>query len=360
MTRVPLLANPVSIKAVDARRRKLTDCYNAVRPTPNGHSMTNLYPETEPYERGVLDAGDGNRIYWETCGAPRGKPALVLHGGPGSGCTSWHRRLFNPQTYRAVLFDQRGCGRSTPHAGDMGTDLTTNTTAALIADIERLRQHLDIERWLVLGGSWGSTLALAYAERHPGHVSELILFGVTTGRRREFDWWFRGGAAVLFPVQWERLRTVLPMSERGGDIVDAYYRLLHDPDPAVRRRAATEWCLWESAALAWPPEPRLAPRFTEPTYAMAFARLVTHYVRHNAWLDDGVLLRGAAALRGIPGIMVQGRLDLGAPIAWAWDLTQVWPRAVLVVVENAGHAGDHPGIAGELVRATDQFAGRRR
>jgi len=321
--------------------------------------VAGLYPEIEPHEHGMLDAGDGQRVYWETCGSPRGKAALVLHGGPGSGCTAWHRRLFDPRAYRTVLFDQRGCGRSTPHAGAPDTDLTANTTDHLIGDIERLRAHLAIDRWLVLGGSWGSTLALAYAERHPAHVGAMILFGVTTGRHREFDWWFRGGAAVLFPAQWARLRAAVPPAERDGDIVDAYHRLLHDPDPDVRRRAATEWCLWESATLAWPPAVRLAPRFTDPAYAMAFARLVTHYVRRNAWLEDGCLLRGLDALADTPAVLVQGRLDLGAPIAWAWDLARAWPRAELVVVEHAGHAGDQPGMVDALVRATDRFAGSR-
>jgi proline iminopeptidase len=321
--------------------------------------VTPLYPEVEPYERGMLDAGDGNRVYWETCGNPRGKAAVVLHGGPGSGCTPWHRRLFDPAAYRVVLFDQRGCGRSTPHASDPATSLTANTTQNLIEDIERLRRHLEIDRWLVLGGSWGSTLALAYAERHPARVTEIVLFGVTTGRRREFDWWFRGGASVLFPAEWERLRAAIPAADRDGDIVEAYYRLLHDADPAVRRRAAADWCTWESAGLTWPPAPRLSPRFTDPVYAMAFARLVTHYVRRDAWLEDGVLLRDAGALAGIPGVMVQGRLDFGAPIAWAWDLTKVWPRGELVVVAGAGHAGDQPGIAAELVRATTRFARTR-
>ena len=172
--------------------------------------MAGLYPEIEPYDRGMVDAGDGNRVYWETCGNPRGKPAVVLHGGPGSGCTIWHRRLFDPHAYRVVLFDQRGCGRSVPHASDPNTDLAVNTTPKLIADMERLRRHLNIDRWLVLGGSLGSTLALAYAESHTERVTEIILFGVTTGRRREFDWWFRGGAAVLFPAQWERLRAAVP------------------------------------------------------------------------------------------------------------------------------------------------------
>lgn len=318
-----------------------------------------LYPEIEPYDRGLLDAGDGNRVYWETCGNPRGKPAVVLHGGPGSGCTPWHRRLFDPTSYRIVLFDQRGCGRSTPHASDPAADFATNTTAHLIDDIERLRRHLAIDRWLVLGGSWGSTLALAYAERNPQHVTEIILFGVTTGRHREFDWWFRGGAALFFPAQWERLRAAVPAAYRDGDIVEAYHRLLHDPDPGVRRRAAADWCTWESAGLAWPPGPGLSQRFNDPAYAMAFARLVTHYVRHNAWLADGVLFRDADALADIPGIMVQGRLDFGAPIASAWELAQVWPRADLVVVDEAGHAADHPGITAELVRATTRLAAVR-
>jgi proline iminopeptidase len=321
--------------------------------------MTSLYPEIEPHDHGVLDVGDRNLVYWEVCGNPRGKPVVVLHGGPGSGCTNWHGRLFDPDAYRIVLFDQRGCGRSTPHASAPDTDLASNNTSNLILDIELLRQHLAIDRWLVFGGSWGSTLALAYTERHPDRVTEIILFGVTTGRRKEFDWWFRGGAAVLFPEQWECLRTAVPVAERDGDIVEAYHRLLHDPDPAVRRRAAGEWCRWESATPAWPPAPRLSPRFTDPAFAMAFARLVTHYVRHDAWLEDGSLLRGAGLLAGIPGIMVQGRLDLQAPIAWAWDLNRAWPRAELVVVDNPGHAPDNPGITEELVRSTARFATRR-
>ncbi len=321
--------------------------------------MPGLFPEIEPVDHGMLKVGDGDLVYWETCGSPRGKPAVVLHGGPGSGCTNWQRRLFDPSAYRIVLFDQRGCGRSAPHAGAPDTDLASNTTSNLIADIELLRRHLDIDRWLVFGGSWGCTLALAYTETHPDRVTEMILFGVTTGRRKEFDWLFRGGVAVLFPEQWERLRTAVPVAERHGDIVEAYHRLLHDPDPAVRQRAAVAWCTWESATLAWPPAPRLSPRFTDPAFAMAFARLVTHYVRHNAWLEDGSLLRGADALAGIPGILVNGRFDLQAPIAWAWDLHRVWPRAELVVVDNAGHAADNPGITQELVRSTDQFATRR-
>jgi len=321
--------------------------------------MIELYPEIEPYDHGMLDVGDGNLVYWETCGNPRGKPAVVLHGGPGSGCSPRFRRFFDPSAYRVVLFDQRGCGRSTPHAGAPDADLASNNTANLIADIELLRQHLAIDRWLVFGGSWGSTLALAYAETHPHRVTEMILFGVTTGRRKEFDWLFRGGVAVLFPAQWERLRAAVPVAERDGDIVEAYHRLLNDPDPAVRQRAAFEWCMWESATPAWPPAAGLAERFSDPTYALAFARLVTHYVRHNAWLEDGRLLRDADSLAAIPGILVNGRFDFQAPIANAWELSRAWPGAELVIVDAAGHAAGNPGITQELVRATDRFAALR-
>ena len=318
--------------------------------------MTDLYPEIEPYEQGFLKVDDGNLIYWETCGNPHGKPAVVLHGGPGSGCTPWHRRLFDPSAYRLVLFDQRNCGWSTPHASALDTDLTSNTTAHLIADLEQLRQHLNVDRWLVFGGSWGSTLALAYAERYPERVTEMILFGVTTGRHKEIDWLFRGGVSIFFPEQWDRLRTALPVAERDGDIVEAYYRQLNDSDLAVRKLAAEAWCLWESATPAWPPSTRLSERFTNPTFALAFARIVTHYMYHNLWLEDGSLLRDAGVLAGIPGILVNGRFDFQAPIANAWELKRVWPRAEVVIVDNAGHAPDTPGITQEIVRATDRFA----
>ena len=277
----------------------------------------------------------------------------------GPGARRGERRLFDPTAYRIVLFDQRGCGRSTPNASEPEIDLATNTTQNLIADIEQLREHLHVDRWLVLGGSWGSTLALAYAEAHPDRVTEMILWGVTTGRRAEADWLFRGGVAVLFPEEWERLRAALPVSERDADIVDAYSRMLHDPDPEVRRGAALAWCTWESATPDWPPTAGLAPRFTDPDFALAFARLVTHYVRHDDFLEDGILLRNANLLADIPGILVNGRFDLQAPIANAWELNRVWPQAELVIVDDAGHAGDDPGLSGELIRATDRFAGLR-
>ena len=319
--------------------------------------MTGLYPSIEPYENGQLDVGDGNHVYWETCGNPRGKAAVVLHGGPGSGCTPWHRRLFDPGSWRVVLFDQRNCGRSTPHASAPDTDLAHNNTANLVADIERIRAHLGIERWLVLGGSWGGTLALAYAEIHPNRVTEIILFGVTTGRRKEFDWSFRGDLADLFPEQWQRLRDAVPAALRDRDIIEAYCALLNDPDASTREQAALAWCTWESATPAWPPAHGLSPRFSDPAFRMAFARIVTHYVRYYAWLEDKSLIRGAGAIANIPGIMVNGRFDLQAPIGWAYDLKRVWPQAKLVIVDDAGHDASNASITGELVRATDEFAG---
>jgi proline iminopeptidase len=323
---------------------------------PGNGGQPALYPEIEPYEHGLLPVGDGNVLYWEACGNPHGKPAIVLHGGPGSGCTPWHRRLFDPAAYRVVLFDQRGCGRSTPHASAPDADLASNNTSNLIADIELLRRHMDIGRWLIIGGSWGSTLALAYAETYPARVTEMVLFGVTTGRRQEFDWLFRGGVAAFFPEQWQRLKDAAPAAREDADIVDTYHRLLHDPDPAVRQRAAFEWCMWESATPAWPPAPGLAQRFSEPAFAMAFARIVTHYVRHNGFLEDGSLLRDAGSLAGIPGILVNGRFDFQAPLANAWELKRAWTRAELVIVDDAGHDAGNASITRELVRATDRFA----
>ena len=319
--------------------------------------MKDLYPRIDPHRHGMLDVGDGNRMYWETCGDPLGKPVVVLHGGPGSGCTTWHPRFFDPAAYRIVLFDQRGCGRSTPHASRPDIDLASNPTPHLIADIERLRELLDIERWLVWGGSWGSTLALAYAESHPARVTEMILWGITTGRRVEADWLFRGGVSPLFPEQWANLRAALPAGQRDGDIVEAYSAMLHDRDPDVRRRAAIAWCLWESATPDWPPNPtRLASRYEDPDFALAFARLVTHYVRHDDFLEDGILLRDAHLLADIPGVLVNGRFDLQAPVANAWELSRAWPKAELVIVDDAGHAADDPGMTDALIRASDRFA----
>ncbi|MGC1190796.1 MAG: prolyl aminopeptidase, partial [Candidatus Binatus sp.] len=266
--------------------------------------------------------------------------------------------LFDPSAYRIVLFDQRNCGRSTPHASASDTDLASNNTANLVADIERIREHLGIERWPVLGGSWGSTLALAYAERYPERVTEIVLFGVTTGRHKEFDWLFRGGVSDLFPEEWKRLREAVPSALRDRDIIEAYCALLNDPDASIREQAALAWCTWESATPAWPPAHGLSPRYRDPAFRMAFARIVTHYVHHYAWLGDNSLLRDATAIAKIPGIMVNGRFDLQAPIGWAYDLKRAWPRAKLVIVDNAGHDASNASITGELIGATNDLAGK--
>ncbi|MCO5998242.1 prolyl aminopeptidase [Actinoallomurus rhizosphaericola] len=313
-----------------------------------------LYPETEPYDQGMLDVGDGHRVYWEVCGNPDGRPAVALHGGPGSGCGPWWRRYFDPGAYRVVLFDQRGCGRSTPHASAPVVDLSTNTTDHLIADIELLRGHLGIDRWLVLGGSWGSTLGLAYAERHPERVGELILFAVALTGRREVEW-ITHDVGRIFPEQWARFRDGVPAADRDGSLAEAYSRLLHDPDPAVREKAAQDWCAWEDAHVAVLPDHRPDPRYDDPAFRMCFARLVTHYWRHAGFLEDGALLRDAGRLAGIPGVLIHGRLDVSSPLQAAWELAQVWPDGELVVVDDAGHGGG--GMRDAIVAATDRFAG---
>ncbi len=319
--------------------------------------MSGLYPAAEPYDHGLLDVGDGQRVYWETCGNPDGKAAVVLHGGPGSGCTPWWRRLFDSAAYRVVLFDQRGCGRSTPRVDDPDVDLATNTTHHLLTDIERMREHLGIERWLVLGGSWGSTLGLAYAEAHPGRVSELVLFSVVTTTAQEVAWVTRDMGRV-FPEQWNRFREAVPPAERDGSLVDAYARLLVDPDPAVRAAAARAWCDWEDTHVSLVPGYTPNPRYDDPTFRMIFARLVTHYWRHAAWLEDGILLRRADRLAGIRGVMVNGRLDVSGPPDIAWQLAQAWTDAELVLLDAAGH-GTGPGLEETLVAATDRFAAAR-
>jgi len=318
--------------------------------------MPSLYPVSEPSASGLLDVGEGNAVYWETCGAEDGKPALVVHGGPGSGCTPWHRRLFDPGAYRVVLFDQRNCGRSRPHAADPATSLAHNTTRHLIGDMECLRAHLEIDRWLLLGGSWGSTLCLAYAEAHRDHVSELVLFGVTTGTRSEEDWLFREGLARMFPEQWARRREAVPETYRSDDVVESYRRMLESDDPALRELAAYEWCVWESVTPFWPPRDGLATRFEDPAFRAAFARLVTHYVAHDNFIADGALLRDLAVLADIPAVLINGRFDLQTPLGTAWELARRWPAAELIVVAEAGHAATEP-IAEEIVRATDRFAG---
>lgn len=314
-----------------------------------------MHPEVEPYDRGMLDVDDGNLVYWEVCGNPDGKPAVVLHGGPGSGCTPMHRRWFDPSAYRVVLFDQRNAGRSTPHASEPTTDLATNTTHHLIADIEQLRVHLDIERWLVWGNSWGATLALAYAETHPEHVSEIVAVAVTNTTRESIDWLYHG-AGQFFPEAWERFRAGVPEADRGGDLVAAYHRLMQDPDLAVRERAARCWCDWEDAVVALSPDDAPNPRYDDARFRMAFTRIVTHYFHHAAWLEDDALLRHADRLHGIPGVLVHGFLDIGGPVRVAWELARAWPDAELVVCGRAGHSGAEMTAA--AIAALDRFATR--
>jgi proline iminopeptidase len=319
--------------------------------------MATLHPPIEPHAHGMLDAGDGNRIYWEVCGNPRGKPALVVHGGPGSGGSAGVRRLFDPACFRIVLFDQRGCGRSRPHASDPTTDMTRNTTAHLLQDMEQLRAHLGIERWLLHGGSWGSTLILAYAERHPHRVSEVVIAGVTTTRRAEIDWLYRG-VARFFPEAWARFQAGVPEPERDGDLVAAYARLMEHPALEVRSRAAAAWCAWEDAVISLEPHgtPNLYGGRTSDA-RLAFVRICAHYFANAAWLEEGILLREAGRLAGIPGILLHGRLDLGAPIATAWELARGWPDARLIVVDDAGHTGSGT-MRDQTCDAIERFAGR--
>lgn len=314
--------------------------------------MDDLYPPIQPHESGLLDVGDDNLVYWEVCGNPDGKPAVVVHGGPGAGTSPLSRRHFDPEAYRIVLFDQRGAGRSTPHVNSGGADLSVNTTWHLVADMERLREHLDIEQWLVLGGSWGATLALAYAETHPSRVSELVLRGVFTASRRELDWIYNGGAAQLFPEYWAEFLAPVP-EHRRDDPLAAYADLLDDP--AKRDEAAVAWSGWEGAIVALVPQDRYVAEYSQSPFALAFARTALHYFTHGAWLADGQLIRDAGKLAGIPGRIVQGRYDAICPPSTAYALHQAWPGSQLVLVSSAGHSVADPGIAGQLRAATDLF-----
>ena len=298
------------------------------------------YPPIEPYATGMLDVGDGHSIYWEASGNPDGKPAVTLHGGPG-GSGYGRRRWFDPARYRLIQFDQRGCGRSTPHAGDWSTDLATNTTHHLIADIERLREHLGIDRWLVWGASWGVTLGLAYAERSPERVTEMILLSITNTRRSDVRW-FAHDTGRFFPEEWARFRDGVPETERDGDLVAAYDRLLNGPGvtPERRLQAARDWIAWEDAILSLEEGYVVPnPRYADERFMIAFARLVTHYFSHAAWLEDDELVRNAGRLAGIPALLVHGRLDLSGPPDVAWRLAEAWPDAELHFVAG-GHTGD--------------------
>ncbi len=311
-----------------------------------------MYPFSQPYDQGFLDVGDGNLVYWEVHGDPDGKPAICLHGGPGSGCDAWWPRFFDPDRYRIVLMDQRGCGRSTPSAGDVATDLSVNTTQHLIRDVEQLRTHLGIGRWLVFGGSWGATLGLAYAQAHPSRVPEIVLFSVGTTTRREVEWITRD-VGRIFPEAWHRFAAGIGPDE---NIAAAYARRLADADPEVRARAALEWCRWEDSHVAVFADHKPDPRYDDAEFRMVFARLVTHYWANAAFLPDNALIEGAARLEGIPGVLVHGRLDVSGPPDIAWRLSRVWPDAELVLVDDAAHGAGYPGMRETLLAALDRFA----
>jgi proline iminopeptidase len=311
-----------------------------------------LYPPIQPNATYDLPVGDGHRLYVEECGRPDGIPAVFLHGGPGAGCESAHRRFFDPERYRAVLFDQRGCGRSTPHAS-----LQSNTTWDLVADIERIRERLGIERWLVFGGSWGSTLALAYAETHPERVLALVVRGIFLCREPEIRWFYQDGASWAFPDYWQDFLAPIPPDER-SDLLMAYHRRLTGDNDVARMAAAKAWSVWEGRTATLLANPDIQSHFSDPRLAMSLARIECHYFVNGAFLRPDQLLADAGRLAGIPGVIVQGRYDLICPMRSAWDLHRTWPRAELRVIPDAGHSAFEPGIRTALVETTDYFAGR--
>ncbi|WP_406319211.1 prolyl aminopeptidase [Streptosporangium sp. NBC_01639] len=320
--------------------------------------MRTLYPPTEPYDSGLLDVGDGNQIYWEVSGSPEGKPVVMVHGGPGGGCTPGHRRQFDPQAYRIVLFDQRNCGRSRPHASDPAVSLEHNTTWHLVADMERLREHLGIDRWMVFGGSWGSTLSLAYAQTHPDRVTELVLRGIFMLRPFELRWFYQEGASLIFPDVWESYVAPIPEEER-KDLIAAFHARLNDPDPEVRLPAARAWSVWEGSTITLRPDPEIVATHSDDDYAVAFARIESHYFRNGGFFEEEQLIRDVGKVRHIPCVIVQGRYDVCTPARTAWDLHRAWPEAEFHIVDDAGHAYSEPGILDRLIETTDRFAFRR-
>lgn len=309
-----------------------------------------LYPEIEPFNDGRLAVSDRHQIYFEECGNPDGKPAVFVHGGPGGGCDARARRFFDPEHYRIVLFDQRGCGRSRPHAL-----LDDNTTWHLCADMERLREHLNIDKWLVLGGSWGSTLSLAYAQHHRDRVTELVLRGIFLGRKREISWLYQHGASELFPDVWESFLAPIPEDER-EDLLSAYHRILTGPDAEAALAAARAWSVWEGAISFLRRREDHVEHAAEPEFALALARIECHYFVNGCFLgSDDQLLKGVDAIRDIPAVIVQGRYDVVCPVRSAWDLHRAWPEADLRIVPDAGHSGLEAGNVAELVAATDRF-----
>ncbi len=313
--------------------------------------MRTLYPEIEPNQTGFLKVDEMHSIYWEESGNPQGKPVLFLHGGPGGGTDPKNRRFFNPQAYRIILIDQRGAGKSTPHSC-----LINNTTWDLVADIEKVRLFLHIEKWVVFGGSWGSTLSLAYAETHPERVLALIVRGIFLCRKKELHWFYQFGAHHIFPDMWEKYLLPIPQEER-GDLITAYSKRLNSLDPAVRKQAAKAWTEWEGAALKLRFDPKLFEEFTEDYKADAIARIECHYFLNGGFFKtDNYLLENISKIRSIPGVIVQGRYDIICPFESAWELHKAWPEASFEIIPDAGHAGSEPGITDALVRAADNYA----
>jgi len=311
-----------------------------------------VYPPCEPYATGILPVGAIHRLYYEECGNPAGVPVLFVHGGPGAGCDAWNRRLFDPAAYRIILFDQRGAGRSTPHG-----ELRDNTTAHLVADIEALRSHLGVEQWLVFGGSWGSTLALVYAQAHPGRVMGLALRGIFLFRPADIRWFYQEGASAIYPDAWEAYLAPIPEEEH-GDLVSAYYRRLTSDDLAKRSAAARAWSVWEGATSKLFPSEGLVATFAEERFAVALARIECHYCVHDAFLAPDQILRDVARIRDIPAVIVQGRYDMPCPANQAWALHRAWPEAEFHLLPDAGHSATEPAITDALIRATDSFRDR--
>lgn len=312
--------------------------------------MHTLYPGIKAYNQFELDVTPPHKLYVEECGKPDGIPVIFLHGGPGSGCENYHRQFFNPEKYRIILFDQRGAGRSTPHA-----ELENNTTQDLVADIETIREHLGIEHWLVFGGSWGSTLALVYAQTHPERVFHLILRGIFLCRQKEIDWFYQEGASRIFPDIWEKYLAPIPENER-SDMVDAYYKRLTSNDEFTRMQAAKAWSLWEGRTASLTSSQRIVDHFGDAHTALSLARIECHYFKHDSFLKPNQILENTNKLTDIPGTIIQGRYDMICPMESAWELHQAWPNSILKIIPDAGHAASEPGIVSELVKTCDDLA----
>jgi len=311
--------------------------------------MLQLFPDIEPFVSHSVSVNSLHVLHVEECGNPTGLPVLFVHGGPGAGCEAYHRRFFDPEIYRIILFDQRGCGRSTPHA-----ELADNTTASLVSDIESIRELLGIDKWILFGGSWGSTLSLVYAETCPERVLALVLRGIFLCRQQEIDWFYQQGASRLLPDYWQDYIAPIPEAER-GDFLQAYYRRLTSDDELIRMAAAKAWSIWEGRAATLLPTPAVIDHFSNPFTALSLARIECHYFVNHSFLGTDQILREAGRLKGIPGIIVHGRYDVVCPMENAWDLHNAWPEAKLHIIDNAGHSAAEPGITDALVRATSRL-----